>query len=76
MRRWIKNFIRHQLGLRDIYYIQNQMPSATKKLLEDPEKLGRIKLTGLSIDSGCVVQIEGVKYVVINNVIEVMKYDK
>jgi len=76
MWQWAKSFVRHKLGFRDIYYIQNQMPSTTKKLLEDPEKVGRIQITGLSIDSGCVIQVEGVKYMVINSVLEVMKYDK
>ena len=76
MRQWIKNFIRHKLGFRDIYYVGGQMPYVTKEQLKDPSELGILHLKGLSIDSGCVIQIEGVKYIVINSVLEVMSYDK
>lgn len=72
----IKNFIRHKLGFRDIYHIKGELPLVTKELLENPHELAQIKLTGLSIDSGCVIQIEGKKYMVINSILEVMSYDK
>ncbi len=71
----LKNFIRHKLGFRDIYYIQNNMPHIKAELPILDGDIVRLPIGGLLIDSGCVISVDGKKYMVVNSVLEVMTYN-
>ena len=72
----VKNFMRRWLGFRDIYYIHNEKPYIKEEFTTpfNNDDIARVVISGLSIDSGCVISIDGKKYMVVNSVLEVMDY--
>ena len=66
----LKGFMRNLLGCRDIYYINGVMPEivATK----DDGDCADVLVSGMGIESGDTVDIGGVNYRVISNVLRVV----
>lgn len=72
----LKLKLRKWLGVKDIYYIQGEMP----ELLDNPlclnNKLTSISVNNLGISHGDVIEIHGARLRVVNTYIQVTGLEK